>query len=583
MIESLSADVLVALEILVLAQMGDQGLAIIGKRPVWFQGLYPQAEALLTMAWIAEHLPVLDVFLLEATQAGVSGETGLYKSEIWYESNAKNQDIYLQASVLRANHQNVILIQSLAGDYHELFSYIQQGRENSLSFIDERKQSQEKMLKATFYDLLTGLPNQTYFLIELAQAFERLKHQSGQPFAIFMVNIDRFQSINNSFGRLAGDQLLIAIAWRLKSHLGQSVLFARLGGDEFILLLDGVDSTQAGLLAANEILAQLKQPFSLSGQELFMTASIGIALTQMNYERAEDLFRDANTALYYAKGLGRSHSVAFDQRMHASAVRLLQLEHDLKRALQEQELNLLYQPVISLGERKIVGFEALIRWTHPVYGLVSPLEFIPIAEETGLIIAIDQWILREACFKIQQWRHFVETPLTISVNFSAQQFERSDLVAQVQQVLRETGITPHHLMIEITESALFSKANAAVNTLKGLKDIGVRLCIDDFGTGYASLSYLQQLPIDTLKIDRSFIKMLDHNNRDLVRSIITLAYDLELHVTAEGVETAQQYQYLTELGCESAQGHLFSQPVDSQKAAELLKFKSMDMLPEISN
>ncbi|NJM95482.1 MAG: bifunctional diguanylate cyclase/phosphodiesterase, partial [Acaryochloridaceae cyanobacterium CSU_5_19] len=494
-----------------------------------------------------------------------------------------DQDLYLQASALQANQQNIILIQSLAQEYHELFSYIQQGRENTLSFIDERKQSQEKVLKTTFYDLLTGLPNQTYFLIELAHAFERQKQQGGQPFAVLIINIDRFQSVNNSFGRLAGDQLLITIAWRLKNYLGQSELFARLGGDEFIVLLDDIESIGAALLAANQVLAQMKKPFSLNGQELFMTASIGIALTQMNYERAEDLFRDANTAMYYAKGLGRSHSVAFDQRMHVRAVRLLQLEHDLKRALQEQELNLLYQPVISLNEKKIIGFEALIRWIHPVYGLVSPLEFIPIAEETGLIIAIDQWILREACFKIQQWRQFVETPLTISVNFSAQQFEQTDLVSQVKQVLRETGITPHHLMIEITESALFSKANRAVTTLKDLKDIGVRLCIDDFGTGYASLSYLQQLPIDTLKIDRSFIKNLDHNNRDLVGSIITLARDLDLHLTAEGVETIEQYQYLMELGCENAQGHLFAQPMNSQNAVELLRCKSVSIVPNMND
>jgi diguanylate cyclase (GGDEF)-like protein len=447
---------------------------------------------------------------------------------------------------------------------------IQTAREATLDVIEERKQTSQHILKATFYDPLTGLPNQSYFLIQLAQAFERYKQQAGYHFAILVINIDRFQSINDSFGRLAGDQLLISIAWRLKNCLGELDLFARLGGDEFIVLLDPIATIHSALLTAEQISTALKYPFSLNGQELFMTASVGITFTLMNYDRAEDLLRDANTAVNYGKSLGRDNSIVFDPAMHAHSVRLLQLENDLKRALQEQELNLFYQPIVCLADQRIIGFEALVRWTHPKFGLVPPLEFIPIAEETGLIIAIDQWILKEACCRIQQWRQFTEEPLSINVNFSAQQFDSINLVFQVRQVLQEVGIAPHHLMIEITESVLFSQDKTAVEILHQLKALGVRLCIDDFGTGYASLQYLQQLPVDTLKIDRSFIKRMDADNLDLVRSIITLAHDLGMNVTAEGVETPVQRRFLLDLGCQEAQGHLFSHPVDGQMALSLL-------------
>lgn len=355
-----------------------------------------------------------------------------------------------------------------------------------------------------------------------------------------------------------------------------STLFARLSGDEFIVLLDNIEAVSTALLLANRISSELTPPFSLSGQALSITASVGISLTLMDYDRAEDLLRDANTAVSYAKGIGRANYVVFDPTMHARAVRLLQLENDLKRALQEQELNLFFQPIVCLADQRIVGFEALVRWIHPKFGLVSPLEFIPIAEETGLIIAIDHWILKEACFRIQQWRQFTEEPLSISVNFSAKQFDCTDLVPQVRQVLRETGIAPQQLMIEITESMLFSQAKAATDTLQQLKEIGVSLCIDDFGAGYASLHCLQQLPVDTLKIDRSFIKRLDADHLDLVRSIIELAHDLGLNVTAKGIETPVQRRFLLDLGCQDAQGHLFSPPVDGQVALQLLQEKSIN-------
>ncbi|WP_299490223.1 bifunctional diguanylate cyclase/phosphodiesterase [Acaryochloris sp. IP29b_bin.137] len=580
MTESLPAHILAALEILILERTDINAFKIVGALPTWFATLYPQVSQSVDRPWIEEHLPFLANFLVDAAEFWQQNQSGIYKSGMWCETDHRRQEIHLEASALSLGCKKVLLVKASEGDYIELLSFIQKARDSTLDFIEERKQASESILKTTFYDALTGLPNQTYFLIQLAHTFERYRRKEAYHFAILIINIDRFQSINDSFGRLAGDQLLISIAWRLKKCVRDFDIFARLGGDEFIVLLDDIDTNSAALLAANRISAELKTPFRLSGQELFLTASVGIAQTFLDYDRAEDLLRDANTAVSYAKGIGRANYVVFDPTMHARAVRLLQLENDLKRALQEQELNVFFQPIVCLADQRIIGFEALVRWMHPKLGLVSPLEFIPIAEETGLIYAIDRWMLKEACFRIQQWRKFTEEPLSVSVNFSAKQFDQADVVFQVQQVLRETGIAPQHLMIEITESMLFSKAQSAVDTLYQLKQTGVGLSIDDFGTGYASLQYLQQLPVDTLKIDRSFIKQMDVDHLDLVRSIIELAHDLGMKVTAEGVETAVQRRFLLDLGCQEAQGHLFSEPVDGQVAVELLQAKKMNGLKD---
>lgn len=580
MTESLPANVLSALDILILERVNEHSLAIVGTTPSWFIKLYPQVQPTLEVAWIEKKLPFLANFLVDAVEFWHDNQPGQYKSGMWCENDHRDQEIHLEAAALNLGSQKILLIKASEGEYIELLSFIQKARESTLDFIEERKQTSESILKTTFYDALTGLPNQTYFLIQLAHAFERFKRKKSYHFAILIVNIDRFQSINDSFGRLAGDQLLIAIAWRLKNCLDEFDIFARLSGDEFIILLDEIDATSTAILAANRISAEFQTPFRLSGQELYITASVGIALTLMEYDRAEDLLRDANTAVSYAKGLGRANYVVFDPTMHARAVRLLQLENDLKRALREQELNLFFQPIVCLADQRIIGFEALVRWMHPRLGMVSPMEFIPIAEETGLIFEIDQWMLKEACFRIQQWRRFTEEPLAVSVNFSAKQFDQPDLVSQVRQVLLETRISPQQLMIEITESVLFSRDQAAIDTLHQLKNMGVSLCIDDFGTGYASLQYLQQLPVDTLKIDRSFIKRMDVDNLDLVRSIIELAHDLGLSVTAEGVETPVQRRFLLDMGCQEAQGHLFSKPVDGQVAVELLQEKMTNGLKD---
>lgn len=580
MTESLPATVLAELEILILERNDPHSFQIVGAIPTWFATIYPYISQSIDIAWIEEYLPFLSNFLVDAADFWQQQQPGLYKSGMWCETIHRHQEIHLEASALNVDQKQILLVKASEGDYIELLSFIQKARDTTLDFIEERKQTSESILKTTFYDALTGLPNQTYFLIQLAHAFERYRRKETYNFAILIINVDRFQSINDSFGRLAGDQLLISIAWRLKNCVGEFDIFARLSGDEFIILLDDIETVSSALLAANQISAEFKTPFRLSGQELFLTVSIGIAQTFMEYDRAEDLLRDANTAVSYAKGIGRANYIIFDPTMHARAVRLLQLENDLKRALEDQELNLFFQPIVCLADQRVIGFEALVRWMHPEFGLVSPLEFIPIAEETGLIYAIDRWMLKEACFRIQQWRRFTEEPLSISVNFSAKQFDQSDVVTQVQQVLRETGIAPQQLMIEITESILFSQAQTAVDTLHQLKKIGVGLSIDDFGTGYASLQYLQQLPVDTLKIDRSFIKQMDVDHLDLVRSIIELAHDLGMQVTAEGVETAVQRRFLLDLGCQEAQGHLFSEPVDGQVAVELLQAKQINGLKD---
>ena len=567
---SIPADVLAALDIVVLEQLEDRDFRVIGPRPCWFQAICPHLSEASPNLRPGELFAFLDNFLVDATQFWLDAGDGTLKSGLWREVSPAGKEFYLEASVLKLNDKNILLIQSSEANYQELFSLIQTARQSALDSISERKQTTEALVKATFYDPLTGLPNQTSFMVQLTQAMQRSRRDQSYQFAVLVLSLDRLQLINNSLGQLVGDQLLISVAGRLRNCLGSSDIVARLGGDEFILLMDNLSNSSHALLMANQTLSELKRPFNFSGQEIWSTGSIGIALSGSTYERPEHLVRDASTAMHHAKALGGGCYVMFEPAMYAQAVKMLKLENDLQRALREQELQPYYQPIVSLQSHQVTGFEMLVRWLHPEYGIVSPMDFVPVAEETGLILSIDQWMLREAGFHIQQWRHLTDGPLTMNVNLSVKQFEHPHLVRQVQKILNETGILPHRLMLEITENVLGNKANTAISTLHQLKETGVQLCIDDFGTGYASLSCLQNLPVDTLKIDRSFIRTLSDQTLDVVKTIISLAHNLGMKVTAEGVETLEQFHHLKALGCEEAQGHLFSHPVTSQAAVQLL-------------
>jgi diguanylate cyclase (GGDEF)-like protein/PAS domain S-box-containing protein len=447
--------------------------------------------------------------------------------------------------------------------------------------------SQTDITEAKVSDPLTGLANRILFTDRLTRSIEQIQREPDRLFGVLFLDLDRFKVINDSLGHLAGDELLVDIAQRLCAtvrssdlapHLPGPCIVARLGGDEFAVLLENIETPEDARCVADRILRDLSAPFHLQGRVVFTTVSIGVALGNREYGAAEEILRDADTAMYAAKASGKARYAVFDAAMGTRAVARLEIETDLRRALAADELVLHYQPEVALRTGKIIGFEALVRWRHPKRGLVSPNEFIPIAEETGLIVPLGDWVLEQACQKMRQWQ--LEFPdlcdLKISVNLSGKQFASPDLVPVVEQVLRNSGLRPECLDLEITESVLMEDADAAIRTLLDLKALGVGLQIDDFGTGYSSLSYLHRLPFDTLKIDRSFVSSMgiQEDGLEIVRTIMALAQSLRMRVVAEGVENRSQLAYLRDMGCGFGQGYHFFKPLDVDTARLLLAARS---------
>jgi diguanylate cyclase (GGDEF)-like protein/PAS domain S-box-containing protein len=436
--------------------------------------------------------------------------------------------------------------------------------------ITDRKRAEEELARQAFYDPLTDLPNRSLFIDRLTQAVKRAKRRKDSRFAVLFLDLDRFKDVNDSLGHAIGDELLKAIARRVEASVRPGDTVARLGGDEFTILLDDLKQPEDAVEVAERIQAELKQPFLLSGQEIFTSVSIGIAPGDVSND-PEDLLRDADTAMYRAKERGKACYEVFDATMHSRAVARLKLETDLRKAIERSEFRVFYQPIVSVRSREIVGFEALARWQHPKDGLVPPANFIPLAEETGLIIPIDLWILRQACIQTRQWQgRWPE--LSINVNLSTKHFSQPGLVASIEKVLEDTEIEPSRLRLEITESVILEDVPRISDVLGRLKELGVRLYLDDFGTGYSSLSYLHRFPIDAVKIDRAFVGQLGKKGEkaELVSTITSLASNLNMGVVAEGVETEEQLERLRALRCERVQGYYFSKPVPTEQAEELL-------------
>jgi diguanylate cyclase (GGDEF)-like protein len=435
----------------------------------------------------------------------------------------------------------------------------------------ELQQSKDHFRRAAFHDALTHLPNRALLAENLKFVIERARQHEDYEFAVLFLDLDRFKNVNDSLGHSIGDQLLIAMARRLESCIRECDIVARLGGDEFAILLDGIANSGEVLSLARRIQEKLQSPFNLSGHEVFTTASIGITLSSAGYDDAENVLRDADTAMYRAKAQGKACYEVFDKGMHARAVYLLQMENDLRRALEREEFCVYYQPIVTLENGKLAGFEALIRWQHPDRGFINPVDFIPVAEETGMIVPIGMWVLRRACEQLRQWQFYspANRSLFMSVNLSGKQLAQSSLVSDISKVLTETGIDAHHLKLEITESAMIQNADNAAELLKRLKQLGAQLSIDDFGTGYSSLGYLHRFPVDTIKIDQSFISRMGDATDDngIVRAIMSLADNMGMHVVAEGVETLGQLGKLRNLKCDYGQGYLFSRPVDCDAVA----------------
>ncbi|PHJ61164.1 diguanylate phosphodiesterase [Nostoc linckia z18] len=450
--------------------------------------------------------------------------------------------------------------------------------ENALQKLHEeiisRQKLQSQILDIALHDSLTGLPNRVLFIRQLKNALNRAKQEPNYKFAVLFLDCDRFKVINDSLGHLVGDELLIAIARRLQTCLIPIDTLARLGGDEFGILLENITDINIAIQVAERILQQLSLAFKLSRYEVFMNASIGISWGNKDYDRPEYLLRDADTAMYRAKAQGRAKYHVFDPAMHQEAIQLLELENDLRRAVERQEFVVYYQPIVSLNTGRISGFEALVRWRHPSRGLVSPIEFIPVAEETGLISAINTWVLQSACHQLSIWQHHPITPepLSISVNLSARLFSQPNLVDQIDRIIYENQINPEHLQLEITESVIMENTNAIKIILEQLRQRKIKLVMDDFGTGYSSLSYLHSFPLNALKIDKSFVKRMQENeeNMGLVPAMIGIANSMGMSAIAEGVETQEQLAQLRNLNCDFAQGYLFSKPIEEQLVLKLL-------------
>jgi diguanylate cyclase (GGDEF)-like protein/PAS domain S-box-containing protein len=440
--------------------------------------------------------------------------------------------------------------------------------------ITARKEAEEQLLRDALHDGLTGLPNRVLFLERLERSIARTVRDNGHVYAALFLDMDRFKVINDSLGHVFGDQLLVEFGKRLSACVRPSDTVARLGGDEFTILLEDPREPYDAMGVAQRILDAVRKPFVLGVHEVFVTTSIGITTSDTCYTRPQDVLRDADTALYRAKAMGKSQAQVFDVSMHARAVKLLQIENDLRRAIDRNEFVLFYQPILRIGTGQVKAFEALLRWRHPERGLIPPADFIPIAEETGLIVPIGKWVLNEACRQAAIWMaEFPGQPLDMNVNLSGKQFSQNDLIEQVTSALRQTGLPAKCLTLEITETVVMEHPETAILMLERLKDLGVKLNIDDFGTGYSSLAYLQRFPVDTMKIDRSFVNRMTEGpeSAEIVKTIVALAHNLNMNVTAEGIETAEQLAQLKGLDCENAQGYFLSRPVEADAAAKFLR------------
>ena len=439
------------------------------------------------------------------------------------------------------------------------------------------QESHENFRHAAYHDALTGLPNRNYFIDTIKGLLQQSRADSEMNFAVLFLDLKNFKTINDSLGHSLGDRLIQKVGVRLADMISEEDLVGRFGGDKFGIVLTDLLSKDEATGFADRLAKRLAEPYKLDGRQVFTSAKIGIAYGNSKYPEAEDILRDADIAMYYAKD-NEENYVIFDQKMHVRAVTRLQLETDLRFAIERNEFELYYQPIIRIDDASLTGFEALVRWNHPQRGLVPPTEFIAISESTGLIIPMTVQILHTACRQIVEWqeRFPSDKPRTIAVNLSGKHFGHPELVDQIKTVIKETGIDPANLKLELTEGAVMENAETAILMLKQIKETGVKISIDDFGTGYSSLSYLHRFPIDLLKVDRSFVSAMEENteNGEIVRTIIALANALDLRVVAEGIESIHQFHQLRILGCEYGQGYLFSKPLQVADIERLLADKT---------
>lgn len=439
--------------------------------------------------------------------------------------------------------------------------------------VTARCQAEEQLRHAALHDPLTDLPNRGLFLERLQRLLERARRHPHRRFAVLLMDLDRFKTITDSLGHLVGDRLLVAIARRLEACLRPGEMLVRFGGDEFTLLIEDLGDARQATRLAERIHAALSAPLVVDGNEVVMSASIGIVLGGAGHDRPEALLRDADTAMYRAKALGRGRHQLFDEAMHREAVDILNLEMEMRRGLARGEFRLYYQPIVSIDTGQVRAVEALLRWQHPERGLLLPESFVPLAEENGLILPLGSWVLRESCRQLGAWdAEGPERPLGLTVNLSPRQLSKGDFLDEVSRTVAESGLQSRRITLEITESVIMDDAVLAAGILKRVREREMEVSIDDFGKGHSSLSQLHRLPFDILKIDRSFVSAMGirEGNREIVRTIVELGHNLDMRVVAEGVETPEQLAVLRAMGCDDAQGYLFSPPVPATSVGPLL-------------
>jgi PAS domain S-box-containing protein/diguanylate cyclase (GGDEF)-like protein len=482
-----------------------------------------------------------------------------------FTAHSVNKNITKYGSLITCEWHNTSL-RDAHGNFAGLLSMVED--------VTEHQQIQDRLWRYAFYDSITRLPKTELFLKRLAQMLQEYQNGERSTFALFYLSLDRFQFIKYSLGHQIAKQLFTAVARRLEWYSPTPAMLARIESDEFAVILETVSENSEAIHFCRQLQNELAKPFYLSGHDVFTTVSIGVVLSSLPNINAETLLQAADTAMHRAQIQNTENYVIFDEQMQAEASRKFQLDVDLRRALENRELMVYYQPIVSLGDRRLSGFEALLRWQHPLQGNISPAEFIPLAEEIGLISNLGMWVLDETCQQIASWQQAYQQafPLIVSVNISAVQLKQPNFIEQIDCILHTTGLNPSNLKLEITESILVEKTEKILRTLEQLKSRNISICIDDFGTGYSSLSYLHSFPFDTLKIDRSFVRRIgiDTESEAVMHTIVLLARNLNMEVIAEGIETVEQLAYLQNLGCEYGQGFLFSRPAANSAIAQLL-------------